>query len=107
MEDFPLLPCRGMKIPWSVAEQAFLGYEKKYGRGQTLETIAKRGGFGVEEMDEFHPEWREHIKLKALAASRKKLLRRAHAMLETGMPHLIELIEEIGCELAEELGDES
>ena len=40
--------------------------------------------------------------LLEVAANRKKLLRRAHAMLEIGMPRLIELIEEI----AEELGDD-
>jgi len=41
-------------------------------------------------------------RLQALAARRKKLLRRAHAMLEIKAPNLIELIEEI----AKALGDE-
>ncbi len=41
-------------------------------------------------------------KVLRISLNRKKLLRRAHDMLEIGMPHLIELIEEI----AEELGDD-
>ncbi len=73
MDNFPI-HSSNVTIPWSVAEQAFLGYEKKYGKGQSLKVIAKRGGFGVEEMDEFHPEWREHIRLRKENERLKKLL---------------------------------
>ncbi len=52
---------KGITISWSAAEIAFFGYEKKYGKGQSLEKIAERGGFGIEEMDEFYPEWRNHF----------------------------------------------
>ena len=75
MRDFPIHSGNGITIPWSVAEQAFLGYVKKYGQGQSLETIAKRGGFGVEELDEFHPEWREHIRLREENKRLKELLK--------------------------------
>jgi hypothetical protein len=46
-------------IPWSVAELAYSVYSGKYGRSQSLETLAERGGFGPGEMDEFLPDWRE------------------------------------------------
>ena len=60
--NFPIILTNiSIVIPWEFAEIAFRAYEKKYGSGQSLETIAVRGGFGVEEMDEFCPEWREHI----------------------------------------------
>ena len=45
-------------IPWSIAEKAYKAYSKKYGTGQTMQRMADRGGFGVEEMDRFHPGWR-------------------------------------------------
>ncbi len=74
MDNFPILQGGGITIPWSVAKQAYLGYVKKYGQGQSLAQLAERGGFGVEEMDEFHPEWREHIKLREENKMLKKLL---------------------------------
>lgn len=48
-------------IPWSVAEQAYVGYMKRYGSRQTLERIAERGGFGVRELDLLVPGWRTKI----------------------------------------------
>ena len=108
MIDFPIIKSGGMTIPWSVAEQAYLGYIKKYGDCQSLKMLADRGGFGVSEMDEFHPEWREHIKLKALAASRLELLRRCSEFLSLGprfTPHIWADIELFQKELAKELAD--
>lgn len=46
-------------IPWSVAELAYSSYVRQFGRCQTLERIADRGGFSPNEMDEFVPDWRE------------------------------------------------
>ncbi len=46
-------------IPWWVAEQAYMGYASKYGDSQSLKRLAERGGFGIEEMDEFFPDWRD------------------------------------------------
>jgi len=46
-------------IPWSVHEAAWQGYASLYGKRQSAERIAERGGFGVEEMDDYHPTWRE------------------------------------------------
>ena len=37
-------------IPWSVAEQAYARYSQLYGRDQTLERLAERGGFGLAEL---------------------------------------------------------
>ena len=58
---FPLLGSghRVGSIPWWVAEQAYIVYASKYGDSQSLERLAERGGFGISEMDEFFPEWRE------------------------------------------------
>jgi hypothetical protein len=38
------------KVPWSVAEAAYAVYAAKYGTGQSLETLAQRGGFGRGEL---------------------------------------------------------
>lgn len=46
-------------IPWEVAEQAYKVYAFRYGATQSLERMSERGGFSVEEMDMFHPSWRE------------------------------------------------
>jgi len=45
-------------IPWALAETAFREYNKRW-PDQTLVRLAQRGGFGVAEMDEFVPTWRE------------------------------------------------
>lgn len=57
---FPLLGNKGNigSIPWWVAEQAYMVYANKYGDGQSLKRLAERGGFGIEELDEYYPEWR-------------------------------------------------
>lgn len=61
---FPIQSQRGAKphplqIPWSIAELAYSVYSGEYGRSQTLERLAERGGFGPGEMDVFLPDWRE------------------------------------------------
>lgn len=61
-------------IPWWVAEQAYMIYANKYGDQQSLERLAERGGFGIEEMDEFYPEWRTKCSIiDSQAAELKKL----------------------------------
>ena len=37
-------------IPWPVAEEAYTEYAAQYGKQQTLERLAERGGFGMSEM---------------------------------------------------------
>ena len=37
-------------IPWRFAEEAYREYAARYGKQQTLERLAERGGFGVEEI---------------------------------------------------------
>lgn len=58
-----------VQIPWSVAEKAYGAYAREYGRSQSLERLAERGGFGWCEMDTLYPNWREEVseiaKLKA------------------------------------------
>jgi hypothetical protein len=50
-----------LRIPWSVAEKAYCQYARHYGTGQSLERLAERGGFGLGEMDELYPKWREEV----------------------------------------------
>lgn len=54
-------PSGPLQIPWSVAEIAYGAYAKECGRGQSLERLAERGGFGWCEMDRFYPGWREAV----------------------------------------------
>ena len=44
-------------IPWEVAEKAYAEYASRFGNSQSLERLAERGGFCVEEMDLYYPEW--------------------------------------------------
>lgn len=39
----------GDAIPWAAAEQAYREYVKHGGAGQSLERLAERGGFGLQE----------------------------------------------------------
>ncbi len=50
-----------LSIPWSVAEKAYGAYASRYGTDQSLERMAERGGFGVEEMDALYPPWRNEV----------------------------------------------
>lgn len=51
---FPLIinqhPEEKWTVPWEVAEEAYKEYVRRYGRCQTLERIAERGGFGYDEI---------------------------------------------------------
>jgi hypothetical protein len=62
------------QIPWSVAEKAYGTYAARYGRDQSLERLAERGGFGQSEMDVLHPTWREEAsEIAALRAEIDRL----------------------------------
>jgi len=58
---FPLQPTKGRpaptSCPWSVADKAYSQYVIGCGRQQSLERLAERGGFGLEEMDRYYPGW--------------------------------------------------
>lgn len=85
---FPLQVDRGapagpLSIPWSVAEVAYGEYARRYGTGQSLDELARRGGFGWGEMDLFHPRWREEAgELARLRAQRADLLAACEAAQE-------------------------
>jgi hypothetical protein len=79
---FPIQPAvRGypraaapLSVPWSVAERAYGVYASRYGTSQSLERLAERSGFAVEEMDDFYPPWREEVsEIAALRAERDRL----------------------------------
>lgn len=38
------------RIPWSIAQKAYVVYEGQGGRGQSLERVAERGGFELLEL---------------------------------------------------------
>ena len=48
-----------LSVAWCVAEKAYSVYVGRFGRSQSLETLAERGGFSAGEMDMFYPEWRD------------------------------------------------
>lgn len=51
-------------IPWTIHLEAYEAYCKKYGPQTALLDLEKRncrGGFHVEELDEFVPGWRERL----------------------------------------------
>ncbi len=81
-KEFPILGDNGNnigKIPWWVAEQAYMVYANKYGDQQSLERLAERGGFGINELNDFLPDWKSKCSLIAqlqadLTASKEKLL---------------------------------
>lgn len=63
-----------LQIPWSVAEKAYGTYAGLYGRSQTLEQLAKRGGFSLCEMDELYPPWRAEVdEITTVKADRDRL----------------------------------
>lgn len=47
------------RVPWGIAAKAYSVYRERYGSNQSLEDLARRGGFGNDEMDLFYPSWRE------------------------------------------------
>ena len=50
MSDERRFPIQGgLTVSWSAAERAYHDYARRYGRGQSLERLAERGGFGLRE----------------------------------------------------------
>lgn len=43
---------RRIQIPWEHAEEAYKEYVARYGKDQSLERLAQRGGLGAEEIVE-------------------------------------------------------
>lgn len=61
--EFPLQTNRQgqpgpVSVPWVVAERAWARYSQLYGRDQSVEHLAQRGGFSWGEMDDLFPGWR-------------------------------------------------
>lgn len=44
---------RNNKVPWKLAEIAYVEYARRYGTDQSLERIAERGGFGLLEIADY------------------------------------------------------
>jgi len=47
---FPVNVGRETYIPWSKAEEVYKEYSRQNGTSQSLERLAERGGFGIDEM---------------------------------------------------------
>jgi|GEM_PF-3631454 len=63
------------EIPWEIADQAYLIYASRY-TGQSIEVIARRGGFYAAEMDLFLPDWRARCeKVIAIHADHERVIR--------------------------------
>jgi hypothetical protein len=67
-------------IPWSVAEKAYDIYARKYGRDQSLEKLAERGGFYPGELDELYPQWRDEVSELARLTARVAELEKEYVM---------------------------
>lgn len=46
----PIKRYQSCTIPWWLAEEAYKHYSKLYGKSQSLERLAERGGFGRNEL---------------------------------------------------------
>lgn len=71
-----------LQIPWSVAEKAYCEYARQYGRGQSLERLAERGGFDGAEMDMLYPPWRDEVSQLTTLRQRAEAAERRVAELE-------------------------
>jgi len=56
-KQFPMQD--GPSIPWSLAERIYFVYADLFGQQQSLERLAKRGGFGWGEIPVFRKEYRQ------------------------------------------------
>lgn len=63
-------------IPWSMHLRAYDVYVKKYGPQPALIEGRCRGGFGVHELDEFIPGWREELSDMARLKNENLMLRK-------------------------------
>jgi hypothetical protein len=104
-KEFPLQSTRGLtgptSVPWAVAEKAWAAYSAQYGREQSVERLAQRGGFSWGEMDELFPGWRDATdawkKLEARAAE----LEAQNAIYEKATDTLTRLQERSNAKIAD------
>ena len=64
VSNFPLIKDKnGVKryIPEAIAKKAYDYYNKNVYSGQSFETVKDRGGFSVDEMNRFYPNWINEI----------------------------------------------
>jgi hypothetical protein len=63
ISNFPLLKGTDVVryIPESVAKKAWEVWDREYQTNQTLQRTKERGGFSINEMDMFYPEWRTEL----------------------------------------------
>jgi hypothetical protein len=104
--EFPLQVTRGLtgpvSVPWEVADRAWAAYSALYGRGQSVERLAQRGGFSWGEMDSLFPGWRqatdEWVQLRAELATVRGVsdaLEKQVALLTTDLDNLTAEIRKV------------
>jgi hypothetical protein len=100
-------------IPWAIAEKAYAAYAQQYGKSQSLERLAERGGFGWCEMDALYPAWRgevdelahlraENIRLGAANAELTAELARLSTLINS--PHTDDFLAAVRLEAAHQVG---
>lgn len=88
-------------IPWSIAEKACGAYAVQYGRRQSLERVAERGGFYWGELDDLYPQWRDET--SEIVALRKALAQaqRQHSLDVVAYDELARDLERADAEVHE------
>jgi hypothetical protein len=79
-------------IPWALHLEAYDAYCKKYGAQPALIDLGGRycrGGFGVSELDEFVPGWRDRVGVRGYTEEQvRAILADAHAHYEAQVRQL-------------------
>lgn len=104
MSDLQQCPCCGQPwrekvapvqgyvpgIPWSIHLEAYAAYSKKWSPQPALIDLEGRncrGGFGLSELDEFVPGWRERVSEIHSLRARIGELEAAHGVQASHQPH--------------------
>jgi len=74
-------------IPWSLHIKAWDAYAAKYGRYQSAERMAERGGFHTNELDVFVPGWRDEVSEITRLQTENARLREEIARLQKKLAH--------------------
>lgn len=72
LRKYPFPIQQGPGVSWAIAARAYEIYSAKYGTQQSLERLAERGGFGMQEIEGFLIEAEKRdLEFRALARERK------------------------------------
>lgn len=80
-------------VPWAIAEIAYYNYRATHGWGQSLYSIAERGGFGQSEMDTYYPKWREACSATLEIETKLHLVSEEHAAMKRTLANVVACCE--------------